>query len=78
MPVILQEEEFSASLASLPEVQAFYCGTLPFEKAVAKWIKSPADKYSALKSMSERGTKVWLYWHPEGQLVGYGSLGVTS
>ena len=28
--------------------------------------------------MAERGTKIWLYWHPDGRLVGYASLGVTD
>jgi len=76
MPIVLQEEDFCEAL--LPEVIGFYCGDNPWELAIAQWIKAPRSRTGALKSMRKRGTQVWLFWHPDGRLVGYGSLGTTD
>jgi hypothetical protein len=78
MPAYLEEEEFSDSLAELPEVQAFFCGTDRWSRDVAEWIKGPLSARSARRSMAERGNRVWLYWHPDGRLVGFSSLGETQ
>jgi GNAT superfamily N-acetyltransferase len=61
---------FTAELAGL--VEAFACGEEPHERELADWIKQ-----DALAAMN-RGTSVWLFFTPERELVGYGSLGKTQ
>jgi ribosomal protein S18 acetylase RimI-like enzyme len=69
MQDILQAEEFSVS--KLDEVQGFHCGDSPWAIAQSRWITEGL----AIKSMSERGTEIWLYYSESGELVGFGSLG---
>jgi ribosomal protein S18 acetylase RimI-like enzyme len=67
------------SVADLPGVQGFECGGDPWHKERALWIKRDATHpQSALQSMREHNTGVWLYYAPPGDLVGYGSLGTTN
>jgi ribosomal protein S18 acetylase RimI-like enzyme len=72
----LRVESFSPSL--LTDVEGFSCGNEPWQIEVAQWIQDTAGSDCALRSMEERGTEVWLYRTPEGELVGYGSLGMTK
>ncbi len=41
---------------------------------MSEWIKSPP---TARFGNSKHDTAVWLYFHPDGQVVGFGSLGKT-
>lgn len=72
MPVLLQPAEFFP--ADLPLVADFSCGTEPWEVAMADWIKAPP---TARFGNSRQETSVWLYFHPDGRVVGFGSLGMT-
>src|SRR5580700_5824970 len=67
---------FSASLLS--RVQGFVCGTEPFEQEVAAWLQAARGAGGALDEMENAGTLVWLYESEAGELVGFGSLGVTQ
>jgi hypothetical protein len=76
MPRILEAEEFSSNARG--EVADFFCGSEPWELAIADWIKATSDdKTGALWSMKAKRTKVWIYY--DGiSFVGYGSLGETN
>jgi GNAT superfamily N-acetyltransferase len=69
MPDQLRFVVFTPDL--LDAVRDFDYGEEPFQKELADWMR--ADAVPAL----ERGTKVWLYVNQVGEVVGYGSLGVT-
>jgi GNAT superfamily N-acetyltransferase len=69
MPDPLHFVAFTPDL--LDEVQDFDCGEQPFQQELAEWIQKDAVPAMA------RGTKVWLYVNQAGEVVGYGSLGVT-
>jgi GNAT superfamily N-acetyltransferase len=60
----------------LSEVADFECGGKPYETEVSDWIKTDGPE-SALEAMQKFGTKVWLYVE-EGNIVGFGSLGVSN
>ncbi len=55
----------------VPELLDFDYGDEPYQKELADWMNS--DVQAALAA----GTKVWLYVNQAGEVVGYGSLGVT-
>jgi GNAT superfamily N-acetyltransferase len=57
--------------AMLAAVRGFDCGDESYQQELAHWILNDAVPAMA------RGTKVWLYQNQGGDLVGYGSLGVT-
>jgi ribosomal protein S18 acetylase RimI-like enzyme len=61
----------------LPDVSTFECGDVgePWCDDVSNWIKSDEG---VLVDMARFKTKVWLYHNAEGQLVGYGSLGISK
>ncbi len=61
----------------LPKVQAFDCGDESWEHEVSDWIKATRGNGGALDAL-EHGDQVWLYATPNGDLVGFGSLGKTS
>jgi GNAT superfamily N-acetyltransferase len=61
---------FSANL--LEHVAGFDCGEEEHERELADWVRQ-----EALPAMS-RGTDVWLFTTPAGDLVGFGSLGRTN
>lgn len=63
-------------MRELEEVRTFHCGDEPWQVPLARWITGQATE-DALFWMQERGTRVWLYALPSGEVVGYGSLGVT-
>lgn len=67
--------DFSAAL--LPRVAGFDCGQLDYEKEVADWLKAPRGSGGAADAVELGEAKVWLYETTIGELVGYGSLGVT-
>ncbi len=75
MPCILEAKEFSP--ASLAEIASFDCGSARWERIMADWITNSVPN-GVLHSISRYKTKVWLYYTPLGQLVGFGSLGVTK
>jgi ribosomal protein S18 acetylase RimI-like enzyme len=77
MPRLLLAEPFAPD--KLPIVADFHCGNDAWSEAIAAWIKGDVQEpASALRSMAERQTKVWLYFTPDTkELVGYGSLGLT-
>lgn len=54
------------------QVAGFVCGERRFEKAMATWITGPL----VFESMKHFGNKVWLYYTPGDEVVGFGSLGV--
>jgi ribosomal protein S18 acetylase RimI-like enzyme len=62
--------------AVLSKVQAFQCGQEPWETEVSDWIKGPRGAGGAVDDI-ENGNQVWLYATPEGDLVGFASLGST-
>ncbi len=72
MPPLLEAAEFSRD--ELPLVADFSCGTEPWEVAMAKWIREPQ---TLRFGNSKHDTTVWLYYHPDGRIVGFGSLGLT-
>jgi hypothetical protein len=59
------------------EVQAFDCGSMPWELEVSDWLKGPIGTDSALTAIhnAEKPGRVWLYRLENGQLVGFGALG---
>jgi GNAT superfamily N-acetyltransferase len=69
MPDLLRFVTFTPEL--LDEVRDFEYGDEPYQKELAAWMVN--DAQTAL----QRGTKVWLYVNQAGEIVGYGSLGVT-
>jgi ribosomal protein S18 acetylase RimI-like enzyme len=72
MPPLLEVAEFL--LADLPLVANFSCGIQPWEIAMSEWIKAPE---TAKFGNSQHQTSIWLYYHPDGRIVGFGSLGIT-
>ena len=72
MPPLLQPTEFSP--ADLNLVAGFACGSQPWEAAMSEWIKAPP---TAQFRNSKYETSIWLYYHPDGRIVGFGSLGLT-
>lgn len=72
MPPLLQPAEFSP--ADLGLVAGFECGSQPWEAAMSEWIKAPP---TAQFGNSKYETSIWLYYHPDGRIVGFGSLGLT-
>ena len=74
MTPLLESTEFLPD--DLSVVANFNCGAEPWSLAMANWIKSPPTaKFS--KKYSSRDTIVWLYYRPDGDLVGFGSLGTV-
>ena len=71
----LTKKEFSRLLS--PDVAAFDCGDVDgvWCSEVSAWIR---DLDLPFKAMSRYKTKVWLYYHPDGRLIGYGTLGTTN
>ncbi len=41
---------------------------------MSEWIKAPPTKRFG---NSKHETSIWLYYHPDGRIVGFGSLGLT-
>jgi ribosomal protein S18 acetylase RimI-like enzyme len=72
MPPLLEVAEFLP--ADLPLVANFSCGIMPWAIAMSEWIKAPT---TAKFGNSKHDTSVWLYYHPDGRIVGFGSLGTT-
>jgi ribosomal protein S18 acetylase RimI-like enzyme len=60
----------------LPKVQGFDCGEEVWEQEVSDWIKAPLGAGGALDEL-QQGNQVWLYVDEGGELVGFGSLGIT-
>jgi ribosomal protein S18 acetylase RimI-like enzyme len=58
---------------SISEVQDFDCGSTVWARPLNDWIKNG----DATKRLRKGDTKIWLYY-AELDLIGYGSLGVTS
>lgn len=75
MPSTLYARTFTA--AHLATVSNFDCGDDPWAASAIEWIKAPVERSGALKSMADRGNRVWLYFDPNDALVGFGSLGTT-
>lgn len=71
---LLQKVPFTKEL--LPIVQEFFCGDLFWEREVSDWIKDAQN--GALDEIRKDTCEVWLYADPDGQLVGFGSLGATK
>lgn len=59
-------------------VQGFSCGDKPWEQYLADWIQGRLTGGDSVLESFDSGTKVWLYLTPDGDIVGYGSLGVTT
>lgn len=51
----------------------FSCGDETWSRHVTEWIRG-SDVFSSM----EKGTRVWLYEIPEGEIVGFGSLGTSN
>jgi GNAT superfamily N-acetyltransferase len=71
MPPQLTRIPFTEEL--LPKVQAFDCGSEPWQLEVSNWIKAPPGAAGAVDALS-RNVQVWLYADEQGNLVGFGSL----
>jgi ribosomal protein S18 acetylase RimI-like enzyme len=67
---------FAESLLS--RVQGFNCGDKTYEEEVARWIQAARGGGGALDDMANSPTTVWLYESEAGELVGFGSLGLTQ
>src|SRR3989442_152452 len=72
MSADLQRLPFTPEL--LAKVQAFDCGTEPWEGEVSDWIKAAPGEGGAVDELLQ-GNQVWLYITAAGELVGFGSLG---
>lgn len=73
MAPLLESDEFLPS--DLHIVANFNCGNEIWAILMERWIKSPPTaKFSTNCSFD---TSVWLYYHPDGRLVGFGSLGTA-
>jgi ribosomal protein S18 acetylase RimI-like enzyme len=73
MPPLLEAAEFLP--ADLPLVADFSAGEdTEWGMAMTEWIKSPPTKRFG---NAETDTVIWLYYHPDGRIVGFGSLGTT-
>ncbi len=55
----------------LERVADFDCGDEDYQRELATWLQVEALAFL------ERGTQVWLFAAPDGDLVGFGSLGKT-
>ena len=62
--------------ALVPKVQAFDCGPEIWQTEVSSWIKHPRGTDGALNDIANGGLQVWVYATPEGEIVGFGSLGI--
>src|SRR5262245_13120357 len=77
MSHILAVDPFTA--AKLADVQDFDCGGKPFETEVSDWIKGPEGvEDTALGNLKQGNCRVWLYRLPNGQIVGFSSLGKSN
>lgn len=76
MARVLVAEEFVET--SLDKVKEFDCGTEGYALHATRWIQAASTERGALQSKVKHGTRVWLYFDPEGALVGFGSLGLTQ
>lgn len=56
-----------------PDLAQFDCGSGHWAEAATEWIQG-SDVWESIKN---RGTRVWLFRNVQGDLVGYGSLGLT-
>ena len=65
------EEDVSA-------VQDFACGGEPWEVYLSQWITNTVKDDKGVIDCLREGTKVWLYLTGDGDIVGYGSLGITT
>jgi hypothetical protein len=72
MPFLLESAEFLPS--DLPLVGNFCCGVDSWSLAMNQWIKAPP---TAAFGVGDRDTVAWLYFAPDGSVVGFGSLGTT-
>jgi hypothetical protein len=72
MPPLLEVAEFLP--ADLPLLADFSCGAEPWEIAMSEWIRAPQ---TLRFGNSPHDTSIWLYYHPDGHIVGFGSLGLT-
>ena len=67
----LYAEEFTE--ADQGNLVGFSCGSSVSGRLCTEWICG-SDVLDSMK----RGTKVWLYHNEAGELIGYGSIGLTS
>jgi ribosomal protein S18 acetylase RimI-like enzyme len=72
MPLILASAEFLPN--DLPLVKDFDCGGHDWETEMADWIRLPPTRKFGNANYD---TDIWLYFHPDGRVVGFGSLGTT-
>jgi len=71
----LEKSIFTPSQIHLPAVQAFDCGTDPWELEVSDWIKGQGVLDDMQRSS---GCEVWRYGNEELGFVGFGSLSEPS
>jgi ribosomal protein S18 acetylase RimI-like enzyme len=76
MPDLVQRIDFTGELLS--EFNDFHCGDEPWEVEVSTWIKSTDPDNSALADSAKWGTRVWVYLNGAGNVIGFGSLGLTD
>lgn len=62
----------------LPAVQGFACGAEPWEVYLARWITNTTTNEKSVIEHLHDDTQVWLYLTEQGDIVGYGSLGITT
>ena len=72
---MLRAIPFDASL--LPLVQDFDCGSAPWQREVADFLKAPLGhpEGGAAQFVADREASVWLFQAADGQTVGYAALG---
>lgn len=75
MPEVLRHAEFSLDMIEQPQVQNFTCGKAPWQSIVSDWLKGQPPSDSVIESITKRGTRVWIYFDLNNELVGFGSLG---
>lgn len=69
MPTVLSATELTADLLSV--VRGLDYGSEPYQAELGTWLDTDAEF-----AMS-RGTRVWAYATPAGEIVGYSSLGTS-
>lgn len=77
MPVVAELQRIDFGTPELQRVQSFACGSEVWSKFAEDWIKNAPPFPSALTSIQERQTLVWLYLLNDA-LVGFASLGPTT
>ncbi|HEX8524127.1 MAG TPA: GNAT family N-acetyltransferase [Tepidisphaeraceae bacterium] len=74
---LIEREEFVPE-DHVDDVRDFDCGDTSYQTALSEWIKCGNPDNSASADIEKFNTDVWLYYNRAGNLIGFGSLGLTK